>query len=243
MGGGYYVTFTRLPPFLAWAAFREKNGVRSLEEMERRMEKYRVPNRMEGPPLLGCTVLTEPFWFREADWIPLPNWKRTTVRGKGFSTVEEEGRRIWEQVRERLPRAISSRPRQVAGGEAGLRLGQGGFRVVVTDAWQRRCAISGERALPVPEAAHIVPCTSQGPNLASNGLLLRADLHRLFALGYLTVTRDWRVEVSPHLKEDWGEGTQYGRWQGQPLGNLPEDLSRRPDPKYLEWHNERIYRG
>jgi hypothetical protein len=31
------------------------------------------------------------------------------------------------------------------------------FRVLVTDAYQKRCAITGERTLPVLDAAHIKP--------------------------------------------------------------------------------------
>ena len=37
------------------------------------------------------------------------------------------------------------------------RLGQGSFRIVVTDAYERRCALTGERTLPVLDAAHIKP--------------------------------------------------------------------------------------
>lgn len=37
------------------------------------------------------------------------------------------------------------------------RLGQGAFRVLVTDAYERRCAVSGEKTLPILDAAHIGP--------------------------------------------------------------------------------------
>ena len=37
------------------------------------------------------------------------------------------------------------------------RLGHGAFRLLVTDAYQRRCAVTGERTLPVLDAAHIRP--------------------------------------------------------------------------------------
>ncbi|OCN02834.1 hypothetical protein A7X67_02970 [Clostridium sp. W14A] len=44
------------------------------------------------------------------------------------------------------------------------RLGQGTFRVIVTEAYQRRCAFTGERTLPVLEAAHIKPYSENGIN-------------------------------------------------------------------------------
>jgi len=44
----------------------------------------------------------------------------------------------------------------------------------------------------VLEAAHIRPYTSGGEHALANGLLLRADLHRLFDKGFVTVTPRFR---------------------------------------------------
>jgi predicted restriction endonuclease len=59
------------------------------------------------------------------------------------------------------------------------RLGQGAFRVLVTDIYQRRCAVTQERTLPALEAAHIRPYGDGGEHEARNGLLLRRDIHSL----------------------------------------------------------------
>lgn len=53
------------------------------------------------------------------------------------------------------------------------RLGQGAFQVLVGEAYQRRCAITGESTLPVLEAAHIRSYADGGPHRISNGMLLR----------------------------------------------------------------------
>jgi putative restriction endonuclease len=45
-----------------------------------------------------------------------------------------------------------------------VRLGQGAFRILVTDAYNRKCAISGEKTLPVLEAAHIKSFSESGPH-------------------------------------------------------------------------------
>jgi putative restriction endonuclease len=37
------------------------------------------------------------------------------------------------------------------------RLGQGSFRILITDAYERRCVITGERTLPLLNTAHIMP--------------------------------------------------------------------------------------
>jgi hypothetical protein len=81
--------------------------------------------------------------------------------------------------------------------------------VLVTDVYQRRCAITGEKALPVLQAAHIRPVTREGQHRIDNGLLLRSDLHALFDQGYVTVTPDHRVRVSRRLKDDFDNGGSH----------------------------------
>ena len=123
------------------------------------------------------------------------------------------------------------------------RLGQGAFRVIVTEAYHRRCAISGERTLPVLDAAHIKPFSQQGPNLPSNGLLLRQDLHTLLDRGYITITNDFNIEVSKRIKEDYGNGRDYYAYHGHKLIELPKQVQERPSPAFLRWHNENVFLG
>jgi putative restriction endonuclease len=118
------------------------------------------------------------------------------------------------------------------------RLGQGAFRVLVTDAYLRRCAVTGEKTLPVLEAAHIKPYALEGPHSVKNGILLRSDLHKLFDLGYLTVTPAFRLEVSPRLKAEWENGREYYAYHGKELRNLPIEAGNIPDKAFLQWHNE-----
>ena len=42
------------------------------------------------------------------------------------------------------------------------RLGQGSFRIIVTDAYNRRWAVTNERTLPALDAAHIKPYSGSG---------------------------------------------------------------------------------
>ena len=123
------------------------------------------------------------------------------------------------------------------------RLGQGAFRVLVTDAYERRCAITGERTLPVLEAAHIKPYSETGPHVISNGLLLRSDLHILFDDGYVTVTEDMKVEVSKRIKEEFENGREYYQYRGKRLFKVPDALHEHPSSKFLRWHNEHTFLG
>jgi putative restriction endonuclease len=126
--------------------------------------------------------------------------------------------------------------------EALPRLGQGTFRVVVTDAYDRRRAITGERTLPVLDAAHIRPYSAAGENRVANGLLLRSDLHRLFDRGYITVTPDLKLRVSRRMREEFENGRHYYALDGGQV-RLPTRAEDHPDPSALEWHTDSIFLG
>ena len=249
VGGGFFVRFTVLPPFLAWQAFGEKNGTKTYEEFCKRLNKYRGRNGIAENTQIGCTILTEPFWFDKTDWIPTPDWNKNIVKGKSFSTESLVGKKLLEDVQERIPRSVTSRPQEetqkprYTESLTKHRLGQGAFRVSVTEAYNRRCAITGEKTLPVLEAAHIQPYASDGPHLVSNGLLLKSDFHTLFDNGYITIDDDYRVEVSKRLHDDYGNGKDYYKYHGQKLLILPNQVDQLPDKKFLDWHNNHIYLG
>ena len=248
VGGGFFVSFSALPARLAWEAFGEKNGVTDYAALRRRIEQYRRVTR--GDPEIGCNVLNGPFFFAEKEWIPVPdNWAPNIVRGRTFDTEDAVGLRLWNAVHERLRTAqgvaagAEEPPRFGAEYLTRARLGQGAFRVLVTEAYDRRCAITGERTLPVLEAAHIKPYSDTGPHLISNGLLLRSDLHTLFDDGYVTVTEDLRVEVSKRIKEEFENGREYYQHRGQSLVTFPGRQDERPSAEFLRWHNEHVYLG
>jgi putative restriction endonuclease len=246
VGGGHFVKFSRLPVSLAWLAFGEKNGVGSLGEFRTRIRKYRQGD--PGPdPIIGNIVLAQPFWFPRDRWIPAPaDWPRSTVQGKGYDALESRGYELWAQVRERLglptdALTVRETVTRYARAEANVRLGQGAFRVVVTDAYARRCAITGESTLPVLEAAHIRPYSLDGPHAVDNGLLLRSDMHILFDKGLITVTPELRLEVSGQIREQYTNGKLYYSYQGQELRSLPESRLERPSSDFLAWHNENVF--
>jgi putative restriction endonuclease len=90
------------------------------------------------------------------------------------------------------------------------------------------------------DAAHIKPYSLGGSHNPSNGLLLRQDIHTLFDRGYLTVTPDYRVEVSCRLKDEFDNGKEYYALRGKTIA-LPEASAFRPSPQQLTWHNDNVY--
>jgi putative restriction endonuclease len=248
VGGGSFVRFSALPARLAWEAFGSKNGVADYAELRLRIERYRGASRED--PEIGCNILNRPVFLEEKDWIPAPeSWAPNIVRGRTFDTDEIEGFRLWNTVRERMLAAADTEgvaEEQTGYGAEYLtraRLGQGAFRVLVTEAYDRRCAVTGERTLPVLEAAHIKPYSAAGPHLVANGLLLRSDFHTLFDDGYLTVTEDLLVQVSSKIKERFENGREYYQYRGRPLFIVPQSPDERPSAEFLRWHNSERFLG
>lgn len=254
-GFGYVQRYARLPEWLAWDCFGEGNGSRSLEDMSARLASIRAKSDIgNGSALkqIGCIILRDAVFFPPEMWVDQPStWKKANLRYEGYSLTEGEGKRIWDEC---LPTAVALGAGAPSEGVDGLppparygepvlvrpRLGQGGFRVAVTDAYARACAVTGEHSLPVLEAAHIRPFSKEGPHSTENGLLLRSDLHRLFDRGYLTVTPDYHLEVSGRLRQDFQNGKSYYPLHGQRV-SLPVRPADCPDESQLAWHNNNVF--
>lgn len=258
VGGGLFSYSTILPVSLAWESFREANGATTFEDMRRRIAQYRKspPSSFEDYEI-GCVLLAKPFFLAESEWVPVPSdWSAGIQQGKTYDLDREPGASLFRQVEHGLSREASGTGAGLRARDAhddlanrygkpilvAPRLGQGAFRVIVTDAYERRCAITGEKVLPVLQAAHIRPHASDGPNRVDNGLLLRSDLHTLFDRGYMTVAPSLQLEVSRRLHEDFDNGRDYYALHGNPV-RVPRKPAARPASHYLLWHNENVYRG
>lgn len=247
-GCGIFAYANALPCSLAWKAFGVSNGTHSFETMRERIAKYRRQNLHDSSDFqIGCRILTQPTFFDERDWVPVPpSWSPRIVDYKTYGTANTEGRQLWEAVTARMkwPMQMDARVPGPRFGKPQIirpRLGQGAFRVVVTDSYERRCAVTGERTLPVLEAAHIRPYSDGGEHEARNGLLLRSDIHQLFDEGYVTVTPDLRFEVSPRIRSEFENGKVYYGLAGTKIF-VPGLQAARPDPAALDWHNQNCYR-
>jgi len=246
VGGGIFSHASLLPLSLAWDAFGEKNGVASVSEMRRRIGRYRGSDDRRLDPTIGCRILTSLFFWPRDKWIPVPeSWSRNIVVGRGYGTDSPDGAMLWQAV---LDRSAVAGPSETSPDRYGAptlvrpRLGQGAFRVVVTDAYARRCAVSGEKTLPILDAAHIRSYADGGEHEGSNGLLLRTDIHKLFDLGYVTVDRDRRFVVSGRLKADFDNGKHYYDLHGTAL-RPPSLPAFHPSSGALEWHRENRFLG
>ena len=251
VGGGFFSHFTILPASIVWKAFGEKNGARTEEEMRARLARYR---RISDPNIandfdIGCILLESPFFFERPDWIPLTDWKREIVRGRGYDS-DGDGAATWERVEllmksrhvlKATDQSGYSGPRYGEPTTILPRLGQGSFRLIVTDSYNRRCAFTNSPVLHVLEAAHIRPYGFGGTHVPNNGLLIRQDLHTLFDRGYMTVTPDHHVEVSSRIKQEFNNGREYYALHGTEI-RVPQLTDRQPSVESLQWHNENVFK-
>jgi len=253
VGGGYYLSHQEMPLSLAWDSFGQYNGVPTIGELRDRINTYRKTEEVD--PVLGCTILSQAFFWPRNLWIPTSSswWPGNIVSGKSFESTSEPGLALWQQIQTRLQASdspllsgVNELPEERYGPAflAKARLGQGGFRSMVTSAYQRRCAFTGERTLPVLQASHIQPYASQGPHAIRNGILLRADLHQLFDRGYVTITPDadsYRIKVSPRIKKEFSNGREYYALDEKPLAIMPSP-ELRPANEYVEYHSKVIFK-
>jgi putative restriction endonuclease len=249
VGGGFFAYNTISPVSLAWEAFGVKNGAYTLKEMRGRIEKYRksTPSHTEDYEI-GCILLEQPFFFRKDEWIPAPaDWSPNIVRGKGYDTTTGEGKRVWDAVllslrAMRVPMIEEQIRRYGSPVLVTPRLGQGSFRIMVTDAYSRRCAVTNERTLPALDAVHIKPYVENGPHAVRNGVLFRSDIHKLFDTGYVTIADDYHFEVSRKIREEFENGRDYYALNGRKI-LLPSDATYWPEKNYIHWHNENVFKG
>lgn len=146
--------------------------------------------------------------------------KAEKTEAKTRNSIKERNKQIVALNKERTVRLASRLTTPIS------------FRSALLAAYNRQCAITGFNVLPALEAAHINPYyKGDETHQVNNGLLLRADIHRLFDLFQITVHPDTKeVCIAPELK-----GTSYEEFNGKKL-ILPIDETLWPDKKMLERH-------
>lgn len=248
-GGAFFVAYSTLPITLAWEVFGDKNGAATFDDFRALIEPLTRDNNLGTS--IGCTVLANPIFLQQYDWFEPQDWSPNIVRGKRYDTADEAGAAIWAAVSQQnavpndtVVSGSSARDVDEKFGAPVLvqpRLGQSSFRIMLTEAYKRRCAITGEHTLVALEAAHIVPYAKERKHDVRNGLLLRADFHKLYDAGLVSVTPEFKVRVSPRIREAYFNGKAYYRLDGHTLAQLPDSPELQPDRDRLNWHYQNCF--
>ena len=244
-GGGYFTKYLELPVSLAWEVYGRTNGLNSYEEFLQKMQFFHKTNL---EPNIGCIILNEVFYLEDESWISMSKfWQNSIVRGKSYSSEKADGKYILDGLKlgeifnQKQIGAYVSESLEKYGKQISIkpRLGQNTFRALVTYAYKGKCAMTGESTLPVLEAAHIRPFSEEGSSHSlNNGILLRSDFHTLFDRGLVTITTQYKIEISSKIQSEWFNGKAYYRLHGESLQSLPKNSNERPAPEMLRWHNE-----
>jgi putative restriction endonuclease len=256
-GYGFFAAWHLLPMREAWRVFGQKNGAPTFVEFLERIGSFRreaVEMLARSSRPIGCVVLSHVQFLQPSDWIPwgeAEGWAKNIVVEKTVDLRSPPGDRLRDVVERPYADAdefaerftlVDCDARTWNRVPVVQREGQGTFRVRLLGAYKNRCAITGERTVPALDAAHIQRYLGQASNHVQNGLILRSDLHGLFDDGYLTVTPDLVVEVSPRIREEFENGREYYRLHGSRLMVVPGRVAERPSADALAWHAENVYR-
>ncbi len=247
VGGGLFVHSSILPISAAWEWFGVANGANSLQQMRERVSKYRRQKENYNVDYrVGCILLQNPFFLPRSQWVPVPpDWKSNIVQGRRYDLTVEPGLTMWHRLNSagKVEYAIVEEAARFGKPSTVLhRLGQGSFRVLVTDVYERRCAMTNERTLPALDAAHIKPYSESGGHTINNGVLMRRDLHALFDRGYITINPSLEIEVSRKIKEEFENGRDYYRLHGSKI-RVPVKGLYQPSKNHIEWHNTNVFLG
>jgi putative restriction endonuclease len=122
------------------------------------------------------------------------------------------------------------------------RVNQGFFRAAVLAAYNSTCCITGLAVGELLNASHIVPWSMDIKNRTNprNGLCLNAIHDRAFDRGFLTITTDYAVQLSPRIKNEADRGLEslIQRYEGTKI-SVPERFA--PDIQFLQYHHQNVF--
>jgi putative restriction endonuclease len=242
VGCGFFAAYSMMPLKMAWETFGEANGVATYNDFIAKISSLRR-EATSSITEIGCAALVDPMYFA----APVAYRRMYGPMASG-DTRDPAGAEFWNTLAEAMSRSLASpgiSPLTIPGGLGAPtlvrpRLGQSAFRTAVLAAYERRCAISGERTLPVLEAAHIRPFADLRQHDVQNGLLMRSDLHALFDAGLVTVDADLRFRVSRKIRELYENGRDYYALDGRVVRSPRLDRDR-PLRENLEFHSSKVF--
>ena len=137
-----------------------------------------------------------------------------------------------------IPRQGKERERVVR-----VRVNQKFFRDAVLASYEHKCCITGLNVPDLLIASHIIPWAKSKKHRMnpSNGLCLNALHDKAFDRGFITITNDFEVKISPALES--AEPAEIVERFFLPYAGKQIRLPQRflPDVSFLKYHNNHIF--
>lgn len=127
-----------------------------------------------------------------------------------------------------------------------LRVNQHVFRTMILNNYNNTCAVTGITIPKFLVASHIIPWSANDPNRLNpeNGICLSPLYDKLFDQGFISVSPDdYTILLSKELKAHKSQpyySKHFGSVEHKPL-ILPSGIEHKPNPTFLEYHNEHIF--
>jgi hypothetical protein len=159
----------------------------------------------------GTFLLRGPMRFAQPNAVwELPVWSEDDI-GQALLAEEEADPLVAAMVRQRRA--------------------QGAFRDSLLEAYSRHCCVTNYDVEATLQGAHILAYSGRSSQVASNGLLLRADVHILFDRHLLSIEPEsMRVRVAPAILT-----SAYSELDGRRVTPAVSD-ELAPDPSRLMVH-------
>ena len=168
-------------------------------------------------------------------WDMLPYESEKLLAKLENTTVEE----LNDISEEELPKYGKVREQLVR-----VRVNQSFFRSTVLAAYNDTCCITGIQQKEFLIAGHIRPWGVDESNRLNprNGIAINALHDRAFESGYITITVDYKVKLSPLLLKQENETFKkfFQDYEGKPI-ILPSRFL--PDINFLKYHNDERFKS
>ena len=247
VGGGFFLAWLHLKPSDLWDSLGVRNGAATYEDF---IKEVRAQGGNEQS-VLTSGVLNGTFIFTSRDAVMIPDefkdeFDHLPTRSL-LSLKEPIGKyveRIVDAQREPMLDAYGVHWPGIyyVASNRNSRSYIAGFYARVMTAYQFKCAVTGTTARPVLEVSHIQPFYDHTFQSAQNGIVLRCDINKMFAHGYITLDYvkpdEIVVRVSDKLNSVWAD--DYAVYDGKPL-TLPDNPELWPRREYIEWHRKNCF--
>lgn len=123
------------------------------------------------------------------------------------------------------------------------RVNQNFFRSTILSSYNLKCCITGLSITDLLVASHIVPWAKDEKNRLNphNGLCLNSIHDRAFDRGYITITTDYKVEVSRYIHEYKKEDAIDAFFMNIDNRKITLPDKFLPSHDFLEYHYKNIY--
>jgi putative restriction endonuclease len=124
------------------------------------------------------------------------------------------------------------------------RVNQSFFRSSILAAYNNTCCITGIKYPELLVAGHIRPWGIDERNRLNprNGIAINSLHDKAFEIGYITITPDYHIKISPILLKETNQHSFdfFGKFENQKI-ILPSRFL--PDREFLKYHNEERFKS